>query len=1209
MYCAAISFGCIGTWLHLSSAVQLKHIEIQGFKSFADKTKLLFDKGITGIVGPNGCGKSNVVDAIRWVLGEQKTRNLRSEKMDNIIFNGTEKRKRANVVDVSITFENTKNILPTEFSSITITRRLYREGDSEYLLNNVPCRLKDIFTLLMDTGIGPDSYSIIELKMVDDMLADKNGARRLLFEEAAGVTRYKLRKKETLSRIEDTDQSLDRLADVMFEIDKSLKKLEKQAKRAEQYFELKEEYRRASLTVAYYKSESLLLETQTLQSTLQQGHDQQVEMEAQLAQFEAQLAHFNRQLTDAEQLTTSQQKILNQLIQQIAEQEAAKRVREERIKLLEQRAVSIQQEIHLGDTQMVQHQEQMTALEAQIDLANESYDTAEYQLGALENELTELAQALKHRKQQLDEIDGELKTKERALQALQKEADTRKVQAQGLQGQLTRIQSDAENHRQQAEAFQTEGGQVQAHIETIIHQQADYEAKQAIIEQSITQTKAQLQALHQQLNEDLRTQTALQKEYDLLKNLVDSLEGYPDSVVYLKQHSAEWQAIPLLSDLINIDSRYVVALENYLGAYLNYFVVETKAQAQYAIEKLKNEEKGRVQFWIAEELLNGISPAANNQVWTPTEVPAGCLSVLQMIEYPERYAPLMRSLFANVYLWTQDTYPDIVVPADVLLLDYLGVYLAGAYVWGGGSIGAFEGKRIGRVQNLGRLRQQLADLEQQIAAHQRTIATLEQQLQTLRADHPAQILQQLAKQRNQLEQQLSVSRAQQRTQMQSLQDLEKRQAELQAQLDRLQALQNQEEPQMNRLQDDLNDRYRMRSEHEREWNNRNQAHNKVQQALNQAQLQFVNAQNEIAAYKKDFRFCLENNLRITAQRERLSQELIAHQSQLSVLLNDTSSETEDRLERYQQKQALEAEVAAHEAQVQSLKHQMRQIDQAARDNRRLIGEQQARQQAAKEQIQALQHQRTTFIERAAIEWLTDAAGLSEWVTTHAPQAPASLGTLESKVNQLREKFNKFGEVNTTAIESYNEIKERYDFLDQQKQDLLAAKANLLTTIAEIDQTAQTQFMATFEQIRENFVRVFRALFSDQDQCDIVLLKPDDPLESPIDVLAQPKGKRPLSIHQLSGGEKTLTAISLLFAIYLIKPAPFCIFDEVDAPLDDANIDKFNTIIEEFSKESQFIVVTHNKRTMMRTHVMYGVTMEETGISRVLPVDWRTLQLN
>jgi chromosome segregation protein len=1187
--------------------MKLKALQIHGFKSFADRTRFQFDGGITGIVGPNGCGKSNVVDAIRWVLGEQKTRNLRSDKMENVLFNGTDQRKKSNMAEVAISFENTRNLLPVEYTTVTVTRRLYRDGESEYLINDTPCRLKDIHNLFLDTGIGPDSYAIIELKMVEELLNDKNDNRRQLFEEAAGISRYKIRKKETLTRLDDTDQSLARVEDILFEIEKNLKSLQKQAARAEKYLELKAEYRLASCRLSWFRLDefnSQLKELEKLEIRLQDQHDG---ISARTAKYDSRIQELQREATECTQDLAREQKKVHEITEHIRELENRKEIRNERLKFLRERTGNIARQLELIASQQDGIHQRLAQLETDIDAANETYDKQEFLLNELESEHEELKQAVHNRQKQLDETTRMAKSKENTLNQQQKELDYRNIQLKGLTGELERSSTERGQRVEQLEAFTQEVQQVEQDLAVLRQQLADAREAKNRHDQTTQQTTDRLNDATEKLFQSRRVLDAKKHEHGLIKGLVDTLDGFPESVKYIRSRLSWARQAPFVSDIFLVDEAYKIAVENYLEPFLNYYVTQTREEAYEAIALLKTASKGRAQFFVLNELATVPTPTL---IPPPADWAGVAVPLREIVRFAPKFSPLADQLFAQAWLYTGTESHETMsaVPLGLTLVHPSGSLIQRRASLSGGSIGLFEGKRIGRAQQLEQLGEDIRRLTEEVSQREVQVKRLKEELQHLKSQRPELAVDEAQRKLNLREKDHTTLRTKEQEYRSVINTISARAGAVEKEIDKLRQLNAESQPIIDRLQDETHELIQQLNTQQRELQSRQQELTALTNRINQDNIAFLTTKNLIENLKKDFRNQQAQLARLQTDTEALHLERQSIQKDIEALENQTLTTDDQNIQLYEQRRAQEDIVRQYEEKLARIRELVLQNEQHIREERKQYEAIQRDLNQTRDRLADYKVKKQSLTERLEVEWGLGVQDLLPEKLFPNGTAGFQVLELENEVAKLRDRYNKFGEVNPTAIETYNEIKERYDFIATQKADLLEAKTNLLTTIAEIDTTAREQFMQAFEQIRENFVRVFRTLFTEQDDCDLKLLRPDDPLESPIDILARPKGKRPLTINQLSGGEKTLTAISLLFAIYLLKPAPFCIFDEVDAPLDDANIDKFNNIMQEFSKESQFIVVTHNKRTMVKTNVMYGVTMEQTGVSRVLPVDLVTLNL-
>ena len=842
--------------------MRLNKIEIKGFKSFGDKTIINFNSGVTGIVGPNGCGKSNIVDAIRWVLGEQKTSLLRSDKMENIIFNGSKSRKKLQLAEVSISFDNTKNLIPTEYSTVTVTRKYFRSGDSEYLLNDVKCRLKDITNLFLDTGISSNNYAIIELSMVDNILNDKDNSRLHLFEEAAGISKFRKRKKETFNKIKQTELDLDRVEDLVYEIEKNLRSLKRQAKQTEKYHKYKDEYKIISINVALEVSKTTMSSLKEQKQKLTKVENENTKVITELAKKNSKLESAKSSLIPYEKKLLKLQKKLNQVLDKIRNFEESKRMKSQKAKMLIEKIEDLRDRIKY-DTESNKRSEF-------------SISSIQKEISSNEKELKRVVDKLKITKKDYTKYEEELKDKNVKI------TDIKEVEDQ-----------------------------------------------------------------FRQLNHNL-----------------ESISNKRNQVERL-----------LLLD--NIDKKSVV-------------------------EKIKSIDKEIL------ELKKGFKTIEN--------------------------------LFKT------------------------------------------ENKEIIRINKL---------------------------------------------------------------------------------------------------------------------------FSEKSKDLSTDEIKYNSLKNNIESLKKEMEY---KNATYESNKRRIAENIDnLKKSEKEVVKIDTDTDSNDNslIKLYDEKSKSEKDLQKFEDEYYKLKSTINLDDSSIRElqnkkdiNLNLIDE-------LKSNIYDNEIELNSVEQRLSIEFDLDIN------TCKADKDFFKDSSVDSMINrreELKEKIEKIGQINPLAMEAYKEIKERHEFITKEREDLLEAKDSLLKTIEEIDIVAKESFLKSFEKIKSNFKTVFRSLFTDDDDCDLLINDEENPLESSIEIMAKPKGKKPLTINQLSGGEKTLTATSLLFAIYLLKPAPFCVFDEVDAPLDDANIDKFNKIVNKFSNTSQFIIVTHNKRTMNNADIIYGITMPEQGVSKVVPVDLRNLKV-
>ncbi|WPP48876.1 chromosome segregation protein SMC [Catalinimonas niigatensis] len=1178
--------------------MQLTRLEIKGFKSFADKVIINFDKGITGVVGPNGCGKSNVVDSIRWVLGEQKTRMLRSDKMENIIFNGTKKRKATQMAEVSLTFDNTKNLIPTEYTQVTITRRYYRSGDSEYMLNGVTCRLKDITNLFMDTGIASNSYAIIELKMVDEILNDKENSRRNLFEEAAGISKFRIRKKETLRKLEDTDADLERVEDLLFEIEKNLKSLEKQAKQAEKYYKTKEEYKNLSVQLAKFTVSSQREKLQKLSQQLEIESDRKLSLNRQLTEKEARIEQLKTELVNKEKLLSSRQKTLNQHVEQIRNFESDKQVKNEKMRLLKDRQLQLTEQLERDRYNIDQIRDSLEDLRWQKSDAAEALEITEDKVAQLKEEYEEYKIKTNSLKEEVNQADRQLREKQDEVYQIKKALEIKQMQLSSSRQDLEKTSADTNAQQADLSRYDERAAEVEEEVQALRDELTQAEQEEQNLQERLESLAESIETEKETLARTNRTRDALQNEYSLTKSLVDNLEGFPDAIKYIKKN-IEWaQNAPLLSDIISCSEEYRVSIENYLSQYMNYYVVQSRAEAMEAINLLSDASKGKANFFILDEFAH-FKPAAVKSF--PNAVASA-----EIVEYDPTYASLVQHVLSNAYIINEnETIPE---DKEASFITKDGRIVQHPFSLAGGSVGLFEGKRIGRAKNLEKLSEQLKELEQQVETQQQSIQEKQLQLSSLKQSSPKEKIARLQKEINQTSQEyVSVkTRKEQLTEM--LNSSTQKREDTEDHIQELHEICAELEPQVAEKEQELLKLESTIKTLKERLADENEILSEKSATYNQENIQFYQQENRVSSISQEINFKEEAYQSSESNIAKNQQALKESEASIKQLLDSSDVSEDELLHMYEEKEQIEIGVNEAEKEYYSVRGE---IDKSEKETREIRNQRENSDSLVLEiqnQVNSTKLELSGVKERLSIEFEMDLDELMKEQQAENERPEIDPDELRDRLSKTKERLQRIGPINPMAMEAYEEIKQRYDFISSEKQDLVQAKESLMTTIDEIDTVARATFMEAYEKIKENFVKVFRSLFTEEDDCDLKLTNPDDPLESSIDIIARPKGKRPLTINQLSGGEKTLTATSLLFAIYLLKPAPFCIFDEVDAPLDDANIDKFNNIIKTFSKDSQFIIVTHNKRTMASTDVIYGVTMIEQGVSKVVPVDLREFEL-
>lgn len=1179
--------------------MRLRSLEIKGFKSFADKTIINFQNNITGVVGPNGCGKSNVVDSIRWVLGEQKNKALRLEKMENIIFNGSKDKAASNYAEVSLTLDNTKNLLPTEFQSVTITRSIDRDGDSTYKLNGVNCRLKDIRDLFMDTGISTDSYAIIELKMIDQILNNVDNARRTLLEQAAGISKFKTRKKETFLKLNATEADLNRVEDLLFEIEKNLKSLENQAKKARQYKSFKEEYKVISIDLSKFELHGIQTKFEELQNTLQQFEDEKLAIITQIEVSEANLEKEKFNILEKEKSLSEQQRSLNAFLASIQENESKKKIDEQKSQFLKDKIKQLNTQIDQSVGIISSLTEEISKLsqfneddEAKLEVLRTAFETSKEKLDTqrainLENRtnVEQFRQAHGQTQSHIAQAEKQLAVKENELATLERNAQQSLFENEERQKNLLQLQD-------QINQTQTKIDTQKSLIDELVKKEEESEIK-------ITELETNLEQYRQDLTNKNRTLDAKNNEYKLTKNMIDNLEGFPESIKFLKKNVNWLKEIPLLSDIIYTEEKYRVAIETVLQPHLNNFIVETENAALNAIDVLAKSSSGKAGFLILERfnLLNSSSKA---------EIP-NTIKATSIVQVDDKYKKLIDYLLDGVYIAADtnsisDIFSTIKDKENTFILSENGNLLQSFHQISGGAVGLFEGKRLGRVKNLEILDTQIKALDEQVINLKKQFQDTQNQINHLKINSYRNTIQRENNTLQQFEKDLVSIKSKLENEQNNI---DKNANTAQLLQDKIISIRTEIAPlkdQLNELKTQFENGNSQLEDYENAYKKASEIYNQISTEYNNINIQFIQQENKI---KQNIQTVNFKNNQLTDTQNRLAsakKEIDEANLEIDFLIESLAQLEEQLLAGYQEKEnkmqflsTQESDYFAAKESIQTAEDNLRHKNKSRQDIETKINENKDTFNDYKLKLNILK-------ERLSIEFNID---LKDW-TENFELPEISKDELEDRIQKVKKKIDTFGEVNPMAEEAYNEMKERFDFIQAQKADLIASKENLLATMNEIETTAKEQFMETFHAVRSNFIDVFRSMFTPDDNCDIVLQNPDDPLESEIDIIAKPKGKRPQSINQLSGGEKTLTALSLLFGLYLYKPAPFCILDEVDAPLDDNNIKKFNDAIRKFSENSQFIIVTHNKSTMASVDNIYGVTMVKQGVSRVVPVDFSSL---
>jgi chromosome segregation protein len=1171
----------------------LSKLEIIGFKSFPQKTLLKFDAGMTAIVGPNGCGKSNVVDAIRWGLGEQRAGTLRSDVMENVIFNGTRTRKPLGMSEVSITIENNKGILPTEYQEVTITRRLFRSGESEYLLNKAQCRLRDIVELFMDTGMGANAYSVIELKMIETILSDRTEERRKLFEEAAGVTKYKARRKEALRRLDEVAADLARVDDIVKEVTKTVASLERQADKAKKHAELSAELRALEIELLEREYSQTSERISPLVGELQNAESTRDRITTELSKYEALLDVIEREENEIEeQLIASERSVKekSEIIQRTRETIIAT---EERIRSLHEQKARATQEFERLEREKVELSERLASLRVASERAVENKQELEEEKREKEQIRTEAENVVRARRSDLQKARDEVYSLLTSRNERSNELERRKARIEELERRLSKFEGEYAALDEKHSGLEAEATKLSGELNTAGTRIASAEAEYQSAQEKQEALKAKLEELQ---NSSFTVQNEIGKKISKIEfftGLVEQGIGAGEGTQYLLSESGWASMDPItVADAFDCDSEYRAAFESALGEIAYYLIVESSKDAFEAVDVLRHSQKGKATL-IALDRVPAMTASA-------PVFPNGSKSALSLAKFSDRFRNLFTMLLSEIAIVDS-------IKAGFDLLDSVsgiercvtvdGEVITRAGFVKGGSKKSTEGILIGKRDQIRELEVDVANLKAELSRYEEEIA------ETNSAFERIDVKSLLATVRNAEEARRLV---------------QTREGQVQYELKRIgeqrESLQSEESRMTNDrspLADSLGAIEVEVVEFERQHGEALEESVKMQQMVEEAerllaeeaarstdaQVRFAGLVSEVSRLESETRQterAIDNASQLAEQRQRERERAERDHTELSAKLEEFSTMLTGLEEQLVSATSRHEQVAELRKSKQAEAHKYRE---ALREERQEHDKTINITHELQMKIQELEQKLRQIEERAHEEFEIQAVEKK----VYPEDDSFSFGDARENVRELKQKVKNLGAVNLLAYDEFQTESQRLEFLTTQRKDLTEAQKNLTEMIEEINTTATTQFLSTFEQIRSNFQDIFRSLFAEGDNCDLNLEEGKDPLEAQIEILAQPRGKKPHSIELLSTGEKTLTAIALLFAIYLVKPSPFCILDEVDAPLDDNSIDRFLSIIKRFASNTQFIVVTHNKRTMAAADALYGVTQEEDGVSKIVSV--------
>ena len=1176
----------------------LKSIEIQGFKSFANKIKFEFHNGITGIVGPNGSGKSNVADAVRWVLGEQRVKQLRGSSMQDVIFAGTQARRPLGFAYVAITLDNSDGALPIDYSEVTVARRIYRSGESEYLLNGTVCRLRDVNELFYDTGIGKEGYSIIGQGQIDRILSDKPQDRRALFDEAAGIVKYKHRKEQTLKRLESERDNLTRLTDIVGELEKQIPSLEKQQEKAREYLKRRDALKRLDINAFLIENEKstgqleeLISRENTAASDLEDARKrsetlrQRIEkLQESRRELEGRIESVRSRITDAsivhgriegdikvleEQIRSAQQRTRRQTEQEkILNSDIAERTAQEAV---------LSREIHAA-------KEEFNSLQTSHEAAKKAAEASSGDVERLREELEEKRAGI------LEEMERRATVKSRlaSLQTLQMQENARREE---VERELSLVSGEQTQADDAIVALKEEFRQVGVEIRAFQDGQKDIEAQIAAHKTSLGDADALLQRAQFSWHQE-------KSKLDAIMNLAERYEGFGGSVKrVMQERSREQGIIGTVADLISTEKKYETAIEVALGGSIQNIVTKDEDTARRMIEILKREKAGRATFLPLSGIRNAGSLAGHKVLQEQ-----GVIGTADsLVKSAEGCGDVAVSLLGRTVI--VDTFDHAVSASRRSGHGVRMVTLEGELFAPGGAIsgGSYRNASnlLGRRREIEELRASTRRFKEEMDKQERAIEETKESRNVLRRklDENKRALQEHFIRQNTLRVRIQQEEEKLRETTGSVESLRQ---ELRALIERAQQTAAQQEAAAQDL-----------TASEKKEEEFSAAAAQLQEKLARRQEDEERDSSALSALELE-RSRTEQSLRFQQQNaDRIGRELEGLRTQLQQLLESAENDRREIREKTEKIQSLTQEAAdsdlvkvEEEEELQALRQEneelLKQQDDASRDRESTaeviagLDKEVFRLTSRRERLEESIEQKASYMWEEYEITIADAAAQRDETLT-------DLAAMKKEIADLRGQIKALGHVNVGAIDEYKELMVRYTFLKGQVDDLTEAAASLEKIVAELDDAMRRQFREQFADIQKAYDAVFRELFGGGGG-KLELMEDVDILEAGVRVIAQPPGKKLQNMMQLSGGEKALTAIALLFAIQSLKPSPFCLLDEIEAALDESNVGRFAQYLHKLTERTQFIVITHRRGTMEQADRLYGITMQEKGVSAMVSVD-------
>lgn len=1175
----------------------LKSIEINGFKSFANKIIFKFNNGITGIVGPNGSGKSNVGDAVRWVLGEQSAKQLRGSKMEDVIFSGTELRKPQGSAYVAITLDNSDHSLPIDYNEVTVARRVYRSGESEYLINGVVSRLKDVNSLFFDTGIGKEGYSIIGQGQIERILSGKPEERRELFDEAAGIVKYKKNKAATEKSLENERMNLSRVNDILKELEKQVVPLKEQSETARRYLVFKEELKKLDINaflldvdknkeqLTEYEEKLNIVEEDAvrLRQEFDLAKDEYERIEAQIESYNAKIDETKNEIHEKKLTNQRYEGEINVVSQQIMS--------------YKQNEDSINEQMNKTNADLKRYADELSKLYSEKSILDERLDNADDVLDEATNKYESLKQSIADKEREIEDSKSDIIEYLNEGGTLKAKVGRYDTMLENINLRKTQLNQRFLENKSEEEKYKNEKEQLDKGLNGLEHELQTLNERISLLQTELDDNAEIRTNLKNDISSSNNTIISLKSKKEALRNLTERYDGYGNSIRRVMEHkSNNPKIVGVVADIIEVDKKYETAIETALGGSIQNIVTEDEDTAKKMIAFLKQNRYGRATFLPLNTIVDrsGKDSDAQNE--------RGVLgSASALVRCENRYQRVINHLLGRILV--VDTIDNAIAIAKKYRQSLKIVTLEGELINPGGAMtgGAFKNASnlLGRKREMDEIDEQIKSLKKKLAEDEAKLVGLADRREVLKSekDEVSEKLQNLNIRKN--------------TYSLNLEQADARLAEIERNFAAISRENNELSNQIkdiNSNKDELYNNNKKQEEAVKELEARIEelekqtACDKEALALSSERINSLNI--EFNTVKQQYDFMLQNIKRIRSE-EQLAKD---NREQLKLKLTNGSIEAgklSDRIDSM--KELLEENnriIGIKEQKLLEYGEQKNELNNSHKDffNKR---------EALSEQINGLD--KSAFRINASIEKLSEHSESinnymwDEYELTYNSAVEFrddsfdDISSLKREISAVKGKIKQLGDVNVNAIEDYKQVSERYEFLKAQHDDIVKAEANLVNIINELDRAMREQFAEKFKEIRIMFAKVFKELFGG-GKADLELVDDEDILETGIKINAQPPGKKLQNMMQLSGGEKSLTAIALLFAIQSLKPSPFCLLDEIEAALDDSNVKRFAKYLNKLTKDTQFIVITHRKGTMEAADILYGITMQEKGISTLVSVN-------